>query len=225
MTKLPEQTDPTLEAVKAALMAKPLQNRNYVGASSIGDECARKLWYSLHREPQPSEHITAIEDGHASEAIMRERLQMVEGIEIWDNIDFEDGDFKGHLDGVIIGLLQAPKTPHVWEHKCTKNAKDFVKAKEKYGEKNALEKWDYTYFVQAQVYMHYMDLTRHYLTVCSPGSRETYSCRTEYQKEIALKYVDRAHKILEMTTEPERGYRSPDFYKCRWCDFREECWG
>lgn len=230
MVTIPTPKDPTLKAMKRAVMNQPLQDRNYVGASAIGDECARKIWYSLHRPPRQSNNIYDIEDGHRTEALIASRLRMVDGIELWTEGDdgkqlgFSDGDFKGHVDGIIKGLLQAPNTPHIWECKCTKKFSEFVKIKQKYGEKNALKKWNMQYYVQAQIYMHYFDIDRHYTTVCSPGGRDIDSCRTEYAADVALQYADRAKKIASATSEPDRQYKSETFYKCRWCDFAEECW-
>ena len=46
MTKLPEPSDPTLEAVDAAIVKNNQQEpRTYLGASGLGDSCSRKLWY------------------------------------------------------------------------------------------------------------------------------------------------------------------------------------
>lgn len=230
MVQIPVQEEPTLAAMKQAVMNKPDIDRDYLGASAIGDECARKLWYSMRIKQGPSENIYAIEDGHRTEELIAERLRMVDGITLWthdengNQFSFEDGDFRGHVDGVIVGLIQAPKTPHVWECKCTSTFKDFVKAKQKYGEKRALEKWNHLYYVQAQIYMHYLKLNRHYMTVASPGGRDIDSCRTEYQRDVALKYIDRAKKILSVDVAPERGYKDKTFYKCKWCPFSEECW-
>ena len=54
-----------------------------------------------------------------------------------------------------------------------------------YTEKAALKEWDFQFYVQAQLYMHFFDLTRHYLVCASPGGRDMTSCRTEYNKAFA----------------------------------------
>jgi hypothetical protein len=114
------------KAVEQREAAKP--PRTYLGASSIGDSCDRKLWYGLQgtpREPIKWQGLYAIEDGHRTEDLVAERLRLVPGIELWTHkldgsqFSFEDfgGRFKGHIDGVIRGLLQAPKVLHIWENK------------------------------------------------------------------------------------------------------------
>lgn len=230
MVLIPEQEDPTLAAMKQAVKNQPQQDRDYLGASAIGHECARNVWYSYNRTQPPSDYVMDQEDGYTSEDITAQRLRMVDGVDLWtekengEQFSFEDGKFKGHIDGVIVGLLQAPKAPHVWEHKCTKNFKDFLKVKKKYREKRVLQKWNYQYYIQAQIYMHYMKLDRHYLTVCSAGSRDIASCRTNYNADVAAQYIDRAKRAIEAKVEPPRAFNSKTFFKCRLCSFAEECW-
>ena len=179
----------------------------------------------------------AINDGHRSEQVMIEMLRAVKGVELFTQegadmeaqIAFElvDGHFVGKLDGVIVGILQAPKTPHVWEAKAV-NQKKFdklVALVAKVGEKNALQQWDEKYFAQAQSYMHGMDLTRHYLTVATPGVRDMIGVRTEYQVDVALKYVARAKRIVYDDTAPARISNDPAFFGCKFCDHAGSCHG
>lgn len=236
MVKLPEPIDPTLEAMKAECSKYMEPRRNYIGASYIGRECARQIWYEYNgypKEPYSVYSLWNFEDGHRTEDLTAFRLRLVSGIELWTHDEsgkqygFSDfnGKFGGHIDGVIIGLKQAPATPHIWENKCCGQKKFdvFQNVKNKYSEKQTLEKWDYTYFVQAQIYMHYFKLKRHYTTVALAGGRDYDSCRTEYQKEVALKYIDRAKKIIEATDPPPKINEKEDFYLCRMCEFRKIC--
>ena len=173
--------------------------------------------------------------GHRGEIVLSDLLKAVPGIELWteshdqpgEQISFElvDGHFVGKLDGIILGLLQAPKTAHVWEAKVV-NIKKVEKLKKdvlKFGEKNALEQWDEVYFAQAQIYMHGMGLTRHYLTVASPGVREIISVRTEYQKPRAEMYEGRAQSIVFSSGIPSRISKDPAFFGCKWCDHSAVC--
>ncbi len=237
MASIPSPQDPTLAAVDAALVdaAIAAPARAYLGASGVGHDCPRALWYAFRwaREARLSaKALKAIEDGHQGEALMAQRLRTVPGIQLWTGTDaqygFQDlnGHFRGHVDGVIQGVLQAPKTPHVWEHKQV-NDKKFAKlvALVQKDEKSALEQWDRVYFVQAQLYMHYLELTRHYLTCSTPGGREQTSCRTDYQKEVALWAIQRAQAIITDPRLPSRLSDHPDFWECRYCDYSPICHG
>lgn len=237
MVAIPQPKDPTLEAMKRAYMENNQEDRrNYVGASSVGKPCARAIWYDFNGYPKPPHEVDTLwrfADGHRTEALVIERLRMVKGLQVWDTkpdgtqfgFSALEGKFKGHIDGVILGLLQAPKTPHVLEVKCTSKLKEFQKAKQAYGEKRALQKWNEVYFGQAQLYMHYLKLGRHYTVVASEGGREVDSCRTEYQPEVAEQLIDKADKIISSKTEPMRVSDKPDFFVCKMCEFRKVCHG
>ena len=234
--------DPTLKAALQALEQREGSrgHSRRVGGSSVGHECVRRGWYAF-RWASPvvigSNGLLAINDGHRGEEVIADLLRGVSGVQLWTEdherpgkqISFElvDGHFIGKLDGVILGLLQAPKTPHVWEAKVV-NQKKFDKLKkdvEKYGEKNALEQWDGVYFAQAQMYMHGLRLTRHYLTVASPGVREIVGLRTEYQPNMAEVFLRRAESIVFLSGIPSRISNDPAFFGCKWCDHVDVCHG
>jgi hypothetical protein len=232
--------DLTLEAVDRAIEeqenAQP--ERPYLGMSAIGRECARELWYGFRwcsRKAFDAATIRRFQDGHRSEAIMIERLRAVPGVTLWTEdpsgngrqigcVDI-GGHFRGHLDGIIQGLIQAPVTPHCWEHKCTNEKKQakLVSLKVEKGEKNALAEWDPVYFAQGQLYCHYQNLTRHYLTVDSPGSRATVSCRTDADPIVALKLIEKARRIITASEPPARLSERPDYFSCKWCDHYQIC--
>ena len=240
MVLIPQQQDkdPTLEALRRLTVAqgKGEGRRTYVGASGIGKQCSRAIWYDYNgypRKEKPAELKWAADCGHRSEAIMADWLRSVPGVDLQTTdttgkqFGFEalGGRFRGHIDGIITGLLHAPKTVAVWEHK-SKNQKGFnafQTAKEKFGTKRMLKEWDEIYFVQAQVYMHFMHLDRHYLTISLGGMRDIDSCWTEYQPEVALAAIDKAEKVIYSTMEPPRISNQPDFFACRFCDFAEIC--
>lgn len=234
--------DPTLKAALQALEQREGSrgHSRRVGGSSVGHECVRRGWYAF-RWASPvvigSNGLLAINDGHRGEEVIADLLRGVSGVQLWTEdherpgkqISFElvDGHFIGKLDGVILGLLQAPKTPHVWEAKVV-NQKKFDKLKkdvEKYGEKNALEQWDGVYFAQAQMYMHGMKLDRHYITVATPGVRDLVGVRTEYQPKQAEMFLARAYRIAFENRIPPRISNDPAFFGCKWCDHHDTCHG
>lgn len=239
MVAIPEQGDPTLLALKKQTesVGNIRKARDYLGASLIGNECPRQIWYTYRgysAEPFSAETLWNFEDGHRTEDLIADRFRKLDFIEIHthdpksgNQFGFSDfnGKFKGHCDGFIKGLIQAPNAWHVWECKASseKKWKEFHNCKAKYDDKQVLENWNYNYFVQAQLYMHYFKVDRHYMTVAYAGGRDLASCRTEYQPEVAEKYRDRAHKIINSIHEPPRISDKKDYYICRWCNFKDEC--
>ena len=71
MAKIPEQKDPTIMAMmKAIESAQDKTMRNYLGASSIGRECARELWYGYNGNTPnyfDAYSLMNFEDGHRTE--------------------------------------------------------------------------------------------------------------------------------------------------------------
>ena len=129
--------DPTLDALDQQLIRdNPPTQRTYVGGSVIGQDCERALWYSFRWALEnvfDAVTLCRFADGHASEAIVAERLRAIPGLRLWTEAEdgnqygYQDlgGHLRMHLDGVIKGLVQAPKTPHAWEHKCVNERKGF----------------------------------------------------------------------------------------------------
>jgi hypothetical protein len=114
---------------------------------------------------------------------------------------------------------------HVWENKAV-NDKRFKALRDlilDVGEKDALEKWDAVYYAQAQIYMHSFGLTRHYLTVSTPGGRNYTSCRTNYIKKDALSILAKAESIITADRPPNRVSENRSFYICQWCRMKEIC--
>ena len=242
---------PTIDALKTAMehsnnnkqnltyFPKPVnivnKDRHYLGMSAIGHECERSLFYSFREAAEreiSSQGLLAIQDGHIQEQLFIDRINIflpeinLITEERGEQIAFldHDGHYSGHADGVIKGILEAPETWHIWEHKSVNEVK-FKKLQKlcSENEKSALKNWDLTYYAQAQEYMYYSGLTRHYLTVSSPGGRDYTSCRTDYNKKDADYYVKRAFDIINCNKIPVRLSEKPEFYRCKWCQFQDIC--
>ena len=243
MAKLPAITppDPTLEAVDRAIEARAAEElpRPYLGMSQIGEPCERRLWYSFRwavSNPLPAAALYRIEDGHRTEELIASRLRMAPGVKLYtvdpstgQQIACTDhgGHFRGHLDGVVLGLAQAPKTWHVWECKATgedKQAK-LAKLKAERGEKAALAEWDPVYWAQAQVYMHYHGMSRHYLTCASPGGRTVVSVRTDADRDAAERLRTKALRVITSSEPLPRLSEDPAWYQCKFCPTSAVCRG
>jgi len=235
----PVDVDPTLMAVDAAIAARGNAEppRPYLGMSEIGRPCERALWYGFRWCSPPRWDAVVLkrfEDGHRGEDLQAERLHLVEWIELHTldprtgaQFGFHDlgGHLRGHMDGAIRGLLQAPATWHVWEHKQTDDKKQalLVKAKAERGEKAALAAWDEVYHAQAILYMHYAGMDRHYLTCASAGGRHTVSVRTNACPRTAQALLAKARRVIASQEPPGRLSERPDWYQCQWCNHRALC--
>jgi len=235
MVKIPDFGDPLVALMDRALIAssKDEKERDYIGASSIGDECSRKLWYKYkgHKEEFDADTLRRFSDGHDTEAKIINWLRLCDGIELHTHdengnqygFSAFDEKFKGHYDGIIRGIPQSPKTWHIFEVKCVSDKKynELVKLKA-LNEKAALQQWDAVYYAQGMVYCKQENLTRHLLLCATAGGRKLISVRTNADNEFAKAMEAKAQRIISAKEPPER-IGGPDYYKCKMCGLRDVC--
>jgi len=208
--------------------------REHLGASIIGRECLKSLWFSF-RWCTPADFsgriLRLFQRGHRAEDIFIADLRSV-GVQVWNvdprtnkqfNIRFHGGHFGGSLDAILKGLIEAPKSTHVGEFK-THNDKSY-----KLLTKQGVEESKYEHFTQMQIYMHGSDqlggkkIKRSYYMAENKNNDDLHGTRTKYNKDVALMLVDKAKRVIE-APEPLTGISdNPTFYKCKLCDHQEIC--
>ena len=244
MAKMPKNLyDPTLAEADRAIERNDEERvaRRYLGMSSIGIECERRLWYAYHEAgvgitKNDAASVRIFQSGHDAEAIIARLLQATPGItlDITDpktggQLGVEDfgGEFRGHLDGVIRGLVDDPGNDYVWEAKCVNEKKfaDFRKKKD-IAEDTALRSWDAIYYAQAQCYMGYSGIHRHYLTVCTPGVRQWEAVITPFDLDAFEAIRSKAVRIINAKLYPlSRISNDPSWHQCKFCPSHDRCHG
>jgi hypothetical protein len=237
MVKLPEIEDPTLRAMDSVMeSSQESRARNYLGASSIGDVCDRKLWLSLRwvkRGFIEAAGLRRINDGHRGEQVVAALLKAIPSVDlstekepgVQHSFEAVGGHFRGNCDGLLTGLLQDPETLYVWECKVINEAKykKLISLKATKGEAEALKNWDYVYYAQAQVYMHFFEAKKHYLTAASPGVRDITSVVTEYNSGDAEKFIEKARRIIFSPRPAGKISSDPAWHECKYCTFHSLC--
>ena len=222
--------DRTLKACDDALVAAQFNDkpRPYLGASSIGENCSRKLWYRFRglREVFDAATLKRFRDGHITEQTVISQLCLKFKVSDtqWGFSDIE-GHFAGHIDGTIKGIIEAPATEHILEIKATADKKfnELKKYKLELGEKLALRKWSPTYYAQIVLYMFYKGLKRSFHVVATSGGRDWVSIRTEADNGFAKSLIEKARRIIYANDAPEGISRDPAFFDCRFCGMYETC--
>lgn len=194
----------------------------------MGHPCDRWLWLSfrwavvedfdgrmlrLFRRGQ-LEELTAVADLQAAGCVV---TATGEGNQARVNLG---GHLGGHADGIIeSGVPEAPKTAHLFECK-THSLKSFEALA-----KDGLEKSKPMHYAQMQIYMHGLGLTRGlYYAVCKNDDR-IYTERVEYDKDAAVKLIERGHRITTSPRMPEPlPGGSPSWYQCKFCPAYSLCW-
>ncbi len=202
--------------------------RSHMGASSIGKECSRMLWYNFHWAVPvkfPARIMRLFNRGHLEEARFIAMLQccgLTVHYETEDGGQFKMTDHGGHfgsaLDGVIEGIPDIPKgKPCLGEYK-TSSAKYFKKMVA-----NGVEAEKYEHYIQMQEYMAYYELEYALYLVVNKDDDDLYGEIVKLKPKIAKQYSDRAKGLIQYDAPPPRINKSPGFFKCTFCDYKALC--
>ena len=228
MVAVHRQDTATVEAVYAALaQAADDGHRPHLGASLIGRECARDIWYVwrwVTGGEQNGRVLRLFRHGKEEEGRMAEDLRLA-GVTVVTHDDhgaqwaFSDvgGHFGGSMDGAVLGLREAPKTWHVWECK-TSNTRAFAALR-----KNGVQQEKPEHWVQMQCYMHWSGMERAYYTCVNKDTDEIYSERVRYERGAALSAIERAKAIIEAREPPAYVNERPEYFLCKQCRHRGVC--
>ncbi len=201
--------------------------RSHLGASLIGRECAREIWYGFHwvTKPKfPGRILRLFNRGHLEEPRFVALLQMI-GATVWQHdangkqfrINDHNGHFGGSLDGVAADIPDVVGEPVLVEFK-THNAKSFAKLKSD-GVMEA--KWEH--FVQMQIYMGKNGLRWALYMAVNKNDDDVYAELVAFDKTQYDRYLERAGSIIGAAEPPPRINNSVGFFKCKFCDHAKVC--
>jgi hypothetical protein len=193
MVAIPKNEITTVNKIYEAYEADEKARRNdlnngrgHLGASQIGQECLRRLWYGWRWSSEgsfPGRMLRLFETGNREEARFVANLRRV-GVEVeevdpatgqqWTVRD-STGHFGGSLDGIGVGFIEAPKTVHVLEFK-THNDKSFTDLC-----KNRVQLSKPQHYAQMQVYMHLKGIQRAFYLAVNKNNDALYQERIYYK--------------------------------------------
>lgn len=203
--------------------------RQYLGASIIGEECERRLWFGFRhasREEFPGRILRLFETGDLEEIRMVRNLRSI-GCEIHevgeDGKQFEvvdlGGHFSGHMDGCGRGIPGAEKTWHVLEFKTHNNKSYLLLLKQ--GVRQSKPK----HYAQMQIYMHLTGMKRALYLGSNKNDDSLYTERIKYDESFCIGLLEKARRIIFSVHPPTRISERPDFYGCNFCEAKELCHG
>ena len=229
MAALPPPSNTTGAVIDQAWHdAQPSNHRMHLGASVIGSECRRALWYGFRWVTDikhPGRLLRLFNRGHEEENRFARDLQMI-GVEFVD-VDPTTGNqfvysalgghFGGSGDGLARGVPEAQNTPHIVEMK-THALKSFTHLA-----KHGVQESKPQHYIQMQMYMHWQGFERAlYMAVCK-NDDQLYTERVKYDQVVALQHIAKAEQIIFSPTPPARMNDDPGFYLCGWCDHKDTC--
>lgn len=194
-----------------------------LGMASLGDECVRRMWFGF-RWAKEKQIITKIQRlfgfGDTIENILINDLESI-GITVTDRqkwINGWGGHIAGKIDGIAHNVPEAPLTPHLLEVKSMNDA-NFNKLK-RYGIIEAQPK----HYVQCQMYMGKLDLTRALYIAMNKNTSEVFVIRIEYNKGAYNEYMQRAVDVVSHETAPPNLFGNINNMACKFCDYQNICY-
>lgn len=209
--------------------------RDYLGASRIGEPCARRLVYEItHAPPDEGREISGstlrvFEAGHLFEQLSIRWLRAA-GFDLRTerrggsqfSFSAAGGRLRGHIDGVIVagpdvGIIW----PALWEHKAlnAKSWNDLVK--------RGLAVSKPIYLAQVQLYMAYLEVECTLFTALNKDTQALHHEVVAFDPAQAQALSDKAVAILRAAESGEllpRIAAASDFYLCRACPYARRCW-
>jgi hypothetical protein len=202
--------------------------RTHLGASIIGRECAREVWYVFRwaaRVQHEARMLRLFDRGQLEEQRFIGWLRSI-GVHVEDvdpstgkqwRVGWARGHAGGSMDSKLFGLPDIPDAWAAGEYK-THGDKSFQRLK-----KDGVQVAKWEHYVQMQIYMHFMGLGFALYLAINKNDDELYTEVVTYNADIAAEYVHRAERIIEAEGPPPRVNESPAWFKCRFCDFKPVC--
>lgn len=205
-------------------------SRGYLGASGIGKECKRALWYAFRwasNEKFDGRMLRLFQTGHLEEPRMVADLRAI-GANVYDvnpadgkQFGFvgHSGHARGHMDGCAQGIPSGGRKWHVLEFK-THSAKSFTTLK-----KDGVKKAKPEHYAQMTWYMGKSGMDRALYLAKNKDTDELYSERIEFDKVFFEQLEAKFDSIIFAASPPAKISEDPKFYICNWCTHSGVCHG
>lgn len=196
------------------------KTRDYIGASGIGAECLRQIWYEFkgfEAESVPTKTRRTWAIGRHLEGLIIEWL-IAAGIEVdspqQEYFSEEMPFFKGHLDSVWI---KKGKPFAIIEIKTAKDASFSIFVKK------GLQIWNPQYYAQVQSYMGMSGIHTAYILVLNKDSSDIADELVSFDEAFYQTLRGKAAMIANAKVPPPKINGSPLWYQCKLCKFNKIC--
>lgn len=215
--------------------------RTHLGASVIGSDCERQVYYGWRwahkRPPRGRKTETQLEAtgrmyrlwnrGHLEEGRFI-ALLLSAGIQVYqqdaEGKQYRLSDFGGHFsgsgDGFVIGVPDLPPGIAALLECKTHGDKSFQALK-----KDGVRKSKPAHFVQMQMYMGKFGVVYGLYLAANKNDDELYAEVVQYEGEVDAEYLTRARNIIYTIQAPPRiRGASPGYHVCKYlCDHTDVC--
>lgn len=227
---IPEPLAHTAGAMDAAICAAARSGDSAgVAMSQATNACDRSIWYAF-RWAAPLESPSGPRQRRFRTGLQYERWLLddlrLTGADVQEideatgrqvAVQLADGHLRGKVDGIATSVVEAPKTAHVVECKSMKAA-DF-RAVLKHGVAKAKP----DHWMQVQLYMHGLGLTRALYICANKDTDEVHTERIEYDAAAALATEARVGRIVGSDIPPPAASDDPASFICKFCTAKDIC--
>ena len=220
--------------------------REHLGASLLGRECERAIWYGFHWATEPhfdGRMLRLFNRGHLEEGRLLATLELV-GCTVWQHDEngnqFMFASFSDHMGGaldcVARGVPGYEEDPCLSEFK-THGEKSFTKLAGSpddwrkhlanptrcafMGE--GVREAKFEHFVQMQLYMGKWGLKRALYLAVNKNADDIYAEIVPFDAAVFTAFDSRAAKLISATEPPKRVSENPSWYLCKFCDAGKIC--
>jgi hypothetical protein len=196
------------------------EKRDYIGASSIGSDCLRQIWYQYQGVEGEAvatrvRRIWAV--GKILEGLILDWLEDA-GVEIartWYDLQADDMPyFQGHVDSVWTKNGEPVAIVEI------KTAKD---ASFKIFDKKGVKVWNPQYYAQIQSYMGMSGIFSTYILALNKDNSDLSDEMVLFDEVFYEKLKQKAAMIHRATVEPPRVNGSPLWFQCKMCRYNKVC--
>jgi hypothetical protein len=201
--------------------------RSHLGASIIGKECSRAIWYGFRWfafKKHSGRMLRLFNRGHLEEPRFIAMLKMI-GAKVWSHdengnqlrVKDHRGHFGGSLDAVVLGIPDAPGIPVLAEFKTHGDA-SFKKLAS-----DGVARSKLAHFVQMQMYMGYQGLQVALYLAVNKNTDELYGEIVLFDSGTFERFRSRAAQLVDLAVPPQRIKDDPTWYVCKFCDYHRVC--
>jgi hypothetical protein len=193
--------------------------RNYIGASLIGSDCLRQIWYEYKGYPSigvPTKTRRTWAIGKHLEGLILDWIEDA-GIKIsriFNNFEDSLSPLKGHADAI---LIEKGIPVRIIEIKTAKDASFRIFCGK------GLKEWNKQYYSQVQTYMGMSGAMGAYMFVLNKDNSDISDEFIPFDEEHYQMLQEKASMIARAELPPPKINGSPLFYKCKMCKFNKVC--
>lgn len=195
---------------------------NYVGASSIGADCLRQIWYRYHQPDKAIRYNSEPTGFDVRETLTQGILNALQLSGLSLALPSAENHFLMFFDKDLPYFKGHPSA--LWGEE---DAIIYIKVTNESGFKQfrdaGLERWSPKYYSQMQAYLGMSERLKAYVLCINKDNNRIHDETVLFEPDYYSQLKMRALFVHEVDEPPQRINQSPFYIACKSCNFRNEC--